>query len=293
MKIYRFRYRKKVLQGVLKEEFLFPISGSVFGDFRIGTSPFPISDVRVLPPVLPSKIIGIGRNYREHAQELGNPLPVEPLIFLKPPTAVIGHLDAVVQPPSSSRVDYEGEVAVVIRKKTRRLRDDDPVDESILGYTCFNDVTARDLQTKDVQFTRAKGFDTFAAIGPCIATGLDPSALRLQTKDVQFTRAKGFDTFAAIGPCIATGLDPSALRLKTFLNGKLVQSGTTANLIFPIPFLVRYLSRIMTLNPGDVIATGTPAGVGPTAPGDRVDVQIEGIGVLSNSFTRPSAEEDP
>ncbi len=259
MKIYRFRYRRKVLQGVLKEEFLFPISGSVFGDFRIGTSPVPISDVRVLPPVLPSKIIGIGRNYREHAEELGHPLPAEPLIFLKPPTAVIGHLDAVVQPPSSSRVDYEGEVAVVIRRKTRRLRDDDPVDEAILGYTCFNDVTARDLQAKDVQFTRAKGFDTFAAIGPCIATGLDPAALRL----------------------------------KTFLNGKLVQSGTTANLIFPIPVLVRRLSRIMTLNPGDVIATGTPAGVGPTAPGDRVDVQIEGIGVLSNTFTRPSAEEDP
>ena len=129
MKIYRFRYRKRVLQGVLKEEYLFPIIGSVFGDFRIGTSPVPIGDVHVLPPVLPSKIIGIGRNYREHAQELGNPLPEEPLIFLKPPSAVIGHLDAVVQPPSSARVDYEGEVGVVIRKKTRQLRDDDPVDE--------------------------------------------------------------------------------------------------------------------------------------------------------------------
>ncbi|MCX6572845.1 MAG: fumarylacetoacetate hydrolase family protein [Candidatus Aminicenantes bacterium] len=255
MKIYRFRYRKRVLLGVLKEEYLFPIVGSVFGDFKIGPSPVPIGDVHVLPPVLPSKIIGIGRNYREHAQELGNPLPEEPLIFLKPPTALIGHLDAVVQPPASARVDYEGEVAVVIRKRTRRLRDDDPVDDAILGYTCFNDITARDLQTKDVQFTRAKGFDTFAAAGPCIATGLDPSGLRL----------------------------------KTFLNGKLVQSGTTANLIFSIPFLVRFLSRIMTLEPGDIIATGTPAGVGPTAPGDRVDVQIEGIGVLSNTFTRPSA----
>jgi 2-keto-4-pentenoate hydratase/2-oxohepta-3-ene-1,7-dioic acid hydratase in catechol pathway len=258
VKIYRFRYRKKVLTGVLKEEFLFPIVGSVFGDFRIGTSPVPIGDVRVLPPVLPSKIIGIGRNYKEHAKELGNPLPEEPLIFLKPSTALIGHLDAVVQPPASARVDYEGEVAVVIRKKTRQLRDGDPVDDAILGYTCFNDVTARDLQTKDVQFTRAKGFDTFAAAGPCVVTGLDPSALRL----------------------------------KTFLNGKLVQSATTANLIFSIPYLVRFLSRIMTLEPGDLIATGTPAGVGPTAPGDRVDVQIEGIGVLSNTFTRPGAKED-
>jgi 2-keto-4-pentenoate hydratase/2-oxohepta-3-ene-1,7-dioic acid hydratase in catechol pathway len=259
LKIYRFRYRKKILQGVLKEEYLFPIVGSVFGDFRIGTSPVPIGDVRVLPPVLPSKIIGIGRNYREHAKELGNPLPEEPLIFLKPPTAVIGHLDTVVQPASSSQVDYEGEVAVVIRKKTRRLGDDDPVSDCILGFTGFNDITARDLQRKDVQFTRAKGFDTFAAVGPCIATGLDPAAIRL----------------------------------KTFLNGKLVQSGTTANLIFSIPFLVRFLSRIMTLNPGDLIATGTPAGVGPTSPGDRVDVQIEGIGVLSNTFARASVKEDP
>jgi 2-keto-4-pentenoate hydratase/2-oxohepta-3-ene-1,7-dioic acid hydratase in catechol pathway len=255
VKIYRFRYRKRVLQGVLKEEFLFPIVGSVFGDFRIGTSPVPIGDVRVLAPVLPSKIIGIGRNYHEHAKELGHAVPEEPLIFLKPPSAVIGHLDAVVQPAASARVDYEGEVGVVIRKKVRHLRDDAPVDDLILGYTCFNDVTARDLQAKDVQFTRAKGFDTFAAVGPCIATGLDPGALRL----------------------------------KTFLNGKLVQSGTTANLIFPIPFLIRFLSGIMTLNPGDIIATGTPAGVGPTAPGDRVDVQVEGIGVLSNTFTRPSA----
>lgn len=257
MKIYRFRYRKRVLTGVLKEEFLFPVVGSVFGDFRLGSSPVPIGDVRILPPVLPTKIVGIGRNYREHARELGNPLPAEPLLFLKPPTAVVGHLDAVVQPPDSQRVDYEGEVGVVIRRKARQLRDDDPVDDVILGYTCFNDVTARDLQARDVQFTRAKGFDTFAAIGPCVATGLDPEAIRL----------------------------------KTFLNGKIVQSGTTANLIFSIPFLVRYVSRVMTLNPGDVIATGTPAGIGPTAPGDRVDVQIEGIGVLSNTFARPGAKE--
>jgi 2-keto-4-pentenoate hydratase/2-oxohepta-3-ene-1,7-dioic acid hydratase in catechol pathway len=258
LKIYRFRYRKRVLQGVLKEEFLFPIVGSVFGEFRLGTSPVPIGDVRILPPVLPSKIIGIGRNYRDHAKELNNPLPEEPLIFLKPPTAVVGHLDPIVQPRASARVDYEGEVAVVIRKKARDLGDGDPVGDFILGYSCFNDVTARDLQTKDVQFTRAKGFDTFAAVGPCIATGLDPAAIRL----------------------------------KTFLNGRLVQSGSTANMIFPIPDLVRFLSRIMTLNPGDIIATGTPAGVGPTSPGDRVDVQIEGIGVLSNTFTRPGAKED-
>ncbi len=259
MKIYRFRYRKRILLGVLKEEFLFPVVGTVYGDFRIGTSPVPIGDVRVLPPVLPTKIVGIGRNYRDHARELGNPLPEEPLIFLKPPTAVVGHLDPVVMPPASARVDYEGEVGVVIRKRARQLRDGDAVDDYVLGYTCFNDVTARDLQARDGQFTRAKGFDTFAAVGPCVATGLDPAAIRL----------------------------------KTFLNGKLVQSGTTADLIFSVPHLVRFLSRIMTLNPGDIIATGTPAGVGPASPGDRVDVQIEGIGVLSNTFTRPSGKEVP
>lgn len=258
MRIYRFRYRKRVLTGILKEEFLFPIIGSVFGDFKIGSSPIPISEVRVLPPVLPTKIIGIGRNYRAHAEELGNPLPAEPLIFLKPPTAVIGHLDRIVHPAMAGRVDYEGEVAVVIKKKARRLGDDAPVSEFILGYTCFNDVTARDLQKNDVQFTRAKSFDTFAALGPCVATGLDPAGLHL----------------------------------KTFLNGKLVQTGNTANLIFSIPFLIRFLSQIMTLNPGDIITTGTPAGIGPMTSGDRVDVQIERIGVLSNTYYRSSDKED-
>jgi 2-keto-4-pentenoate hydratase/2-oxohepta-3-ene-1,7-dioic acid hydratase in catechol pathway len=258
LKIYRFRYRKRILQGILKEEFLFPVKGSIFGNFRIESSPVPISDVRVLPPVLPTKIIGIGRNYREHARELGNPVPEEPLVFLKPPSAVIGHLGGIVPPAMAGRIEYEGELAVVIKKKTRGLGDDAPVSDHILGYTCFNDVTARDLQKKDVQFTRAKSFDTFAAVGPCVATGLDPAALRL----------------------------------KTFLNGRLVQTGTTANLIFSVPFLVRFLSRIMTLNPGDIIATGTPAGVGPMAVGDRVDIQIEGIGVLSNTLAPATGKED-
>jgi 2-keto-4-pentenoate hydratase/2-oxohepta-3-ene-1,7-dioic acid hydratase in catechol pathway len=189
---------------------------------------------------------------------LGNPVPEEPLLFLKPATAVIGPHDEILYPALSARVDYEGELAVVIKKKARLLREEDPIEDYILGYTCFNDVTARDLQTKDVQFTRAKSFDTFAAVGPCVATGIDPSALHL----------------------------------KTFLNGKLVQSGTTANLIFPVPFLVRFVSRVMTLLPGDIIATGTPAGVGPMSPGDRVDVQIEGIGVLSNTLARAKQEKE-
>jgi 2-keto-4-pentenoate hydratase/2-oxohepta-3-ene-1,7-dioic acid hydratase in catechol pathway len=183
---------------------------------------------------------------------MGRPLPEEPLLFLKPSSAIIGTRDIIVYPRMSLRVDYEGELAVVIKKKAHLLADDDPVEEHILGYTCFNDITARDLQAKDVQFTRAKSFDTFAACGPCIATDVDPSALHV----------------------------------KTFLNGKLRQSGNTRNLIFTIPFLVRFISRIMTLYPGDIISTGTPAGVGPMQPGDRVDVQIEGIGTLSNQVMR-------
>lgn len=249
MKIFRFRYRKKILYGVLKEEFLFPVKGSIFRDFTIEGSPIPVAEVTLLPPVEPSKIIGIGRNYHDHAQEFGNPVPAEPMIFLKPPTSVIGPDDTICYPEMSGRVDYEGELAVVIRKKARLLGEEIPLDPYILGYTCFNDVTARDLQTKDVQFTRAKSFDTFAACGPCIVTDLDPSAVQV----------------------------------KTFLNGKLRQSGNTRSLIFSIPYLIRFLSRIMTLTPGDIIATGTPGGVGPMEPGDRVDVQVEGIGTLSNT----------
>jgi 2-keto-4-pentenoate hydratase/2-oxohepta-3-ene-1,7-dioic acid hydratase in catechol pathway len=252
MKIYRFRYRKKILYGVLKEEFLFPVKGSVFRDFRIEDSPVPMSEVFILPPVEPTKIVAVGANYKDHAQEMGRPLPEEPLLFLKPSSAVIGARDLIAYPKMSKRVDYEGELAVVIKKKACLLADDDPVEEYILGYTCFNDITARDLQARDVQFTRAKSFDTFAACGPCIATDVDPSALHV----------------------------------KTFLNGKLRQSGNTRNLIFTVPFLVRFISRIMTLFPGDIISTGTPAGVGPMQPGDRVDVQIEGIGTLSNQVMR-------
>jgi len=248
MKIYRFRYRKKILYGLLKEEFLFPVRGSIFRNFKIEDSAIPISEVTLLPPVMPSKIVCVGRNYREHAEELGNQVPPEPLLFLKPPSAIIGPQQPIIYPEASQRVDYEGELAVIIKKKARDLPQDGNWQDYILGYTCFNDVTARDLQQKDVQFSRAKSFDSFAPIGPCLVTDLDPEAVQL----------------------------------KTFLNGKLVQSGNTRNMIFNVAFLLRYISRIMTLEPGDVIATGTPAGVGPMQPGDRVEVQIEGIGTLSN-----------
>ncbi|MGB8952313.1 MAG: fumarylacetoacetate hydrolase family protein [Candidatus Aminicenantales bacterium] len=249
MKIYRYKHKKKMFCGILKEEMLFPIQGSPFRKFKISGEAVPISVVILLSPVKPTKIVAVGLNYRDHAMERGRGLPAEPLLFIKPSTSVIGPQDIIVYPKMSKRVDYEGELAVVIKKRAYLLNDDECVENYILGYTCFNDVTARDLQDKDGQFTRAKSFDTFAAVGPCIVTDIDVSSLSI----------------------------------KTFLNGKLRQSSNTKNLIFPIPFLVRFISQIMTLNPGDIITTGTPAGIGSMQPGDRVDVQIEGIGTLSNT----------
>lgn len=256
MKIYRYRYKGKTSFGILEEDTLYAVKGSIFRKFSVEKSGIPISEVTLIPPVMPTKIVAVGANYRNHAMEMGRSIPEEPLIFLKPPSAVVGPHDIIIYPKMSKRVDYEGELALVIKKKASLLEEEDDVNDYILGYTCFNDVTARDLQEKDGQFTRAKSFDTFAVIGPCIAIDIEPSNLRL----------------------------------KTFLNGKLKQSASTNNLIFPIPFLVRFVSRIMTLNQGDVITTGTPAGVGPLSPGDRVDVQIEGIGTLSNTVMKIKEE---
>jgi len=252
MKIYRFKHQDKTSYGVLEEEFLRPLEGSIFRTFKVQRKRIPISQVVLLPPVKPSKIVAVGTNYKNHAMEMGKRIPEEPLIFLKPSSAVAGPNEIIIYPQMSKRVDYEGELAFVLRKKARLLRDTDNVEKYILGYTCFNDVTARDLQQRDGQFTRAKSFDTFAAFGPCIATDVDPFSLRI----------------------------------KTFVNGKLKQSSNTKQLIFPIPFLLRFISNIMTLYPGDVITTGTPAGVGPLVPGDRVDVQIEGVGTLSNTVMK-------
>lgn len=252
MKIYRYKYKGKISYGVLREENLCPVEGSLFDKFDVKKEKIPISQAILLPPVIPSKIIAIGANYKNHVREMGREIPVEPLIFLKPPSSLVGPNDIIVYPKMSKRVDYEGELALIIKKRARLLEDEESTEDYILGYTCFNDVTARDLQMKDVQFTRAKSFDTFAAVGPCIATDVEPDRLRL----------------------------------KTFLNGKLKQSSLLKNLIFPVPFLVRFISRIMTLEPGDIITTGTPAGVGPMSPGDRVDIQIEGIGTLSNTVMK-------
>ncbi len=235
----------------MKEENLYPIEGSIFRSFKIKNECVPIGEVKLLPPVKPSKIICVGLNYKSHTLESNKTIPKEPLLFLKPPTSVIGPNEIIIYPKTSKRIDYEGELAVIIKRKAYQIKEED-ISSYILGYTCFNDVTARDIQQRE-------GHNT---------------------------RAKSFDTFAPIGPCIATDLDSSNLRIKTFLNGKLRQSGNTKNFIFSISYLIRFISQIMTLLPGDVISTGTPSGVGPMSPGDRVDVQIEGIGTLSNTVMK-------
>ena len=210
-----------------------------------------LSSVRLLAPAEPSKIVCIGRNYREHAKELNHPIPTEPLFFLKPPSSVIGPGDEIRRPNAlSQRVDYEGELGVVIGKRCYRLHEGDDVRPYILGYTCINDVTARDLQEKDGQWTRAKGFDTFCPVGPVVAEGLNPW--------------KG-------------------VSVQTSVNGQLRQNGTTVDFLFPLDLLVRFISQVMTLEPGDLIATGTPAGVGPLQPGDSVEVAVEGVGTLTNT----------
>ena len=205
-----------------------------------------MEDVELLAPCCPSKIACVGLNYVEHAKELKMKLPEEPILFLKPPSAVIGPGTEIIVPKSSERVDYEGELGVVIGKRCKAIAADE-AKKHILGYTCFNDVTARDLQQKDGQWTRAKSFDTFAPFGPWIAS-----------------------------------IDPSDADIKTRVNGQIRQSSNTADLIFGVPSLIEFISNVMTLEPGDVIATGTPPGVGRLEKGDVVEVEIEGIGVLKN-----------
>jgi 2-keto-4-pentenoate hydratase/2-oxohepta-3-ene-1,7-dioic acid hydratase in catechol pathway len=247
MKIVRFAIGDKVKYGILKGKTIQGIEDKPYRYLKPIEQFYQLREVELLPPCTPSKIVALGLNYHSHAEELNAPLPDAPLIFLKPSTAVIGPEDNIVYPSSSTRVDYEGELAVVIKKPLWRASIEDALDY-VLGYTCFNDVTARDLQYADKQWTRAKGFDTFAAIGPCIETELDPGNVDLET----------------------------------YLNGKLKQKGNTSDLIFPIPELINFTSHVMTLLPGDIITTGTPSGIGPMYPGDKVEIKIKPIGTLRN-----------
>ncbi|MDX6612908.1 MAG: hypothetical protein QOD75_2094 [Blastocatellia bacterium] len=215
----------------------------------------PLTTAQLLTPVAPSKIICVGRNYKDHAAELGNPMPPEPLLFLKPPSAIIGSGDAIVLPAESSRVEHEGELGVIIARTARHVRDDEDALSYVLGYTCVNDVTARDLQRQDVQFTRAKSFDTFCPVGPFIEMGIDPADLQVTTR----------------------------------VNGEVRQQGRTSAMAFPVDYLIRYISRIMTLNPGDLISTGTPSGVSALHDGDGVEVEVENIGTLRNDVRSKSS----
>jgi 2-keto-4-pentenoate hydratase/2-oxohepta-3-ene-1,7-dioic acid hydratase in catechol pathway len=238
--------------GIVEDEFVLPLAEGdptdALAKGLIGEA-IPAAEVKFLAPVAPSKVVCVGRNYKEHAAELGNKMPDEPLLFLKAPSAIIANEDAIERPPQSQQVEHEGELGVVIAREARKLREGDDPWSYILGYTCVNDVTARDLQRKDVQFTRGKSFDTFCPVGPFIVDGLDPLNLVVTTR----------------------------------LNGTVKQKGHTADMAFSVPFLIRYISNVMTLYPGDLIATGTPAGVSPMKDGDVVEVEIEGIGVLRNT----------
>ena len=208
--------------------------------------------------IAPSKIIGIGQNYRAHAAEMGKGLPDEPLLFMKPPSALLGHGQQIARPAGYDRVDYEGELGVIIGTITSRVRRVDAL-QHVLGFTCVNDVTVRDLQKKDGQWIRAKGFDGFCPVGPRVVVGLDPSNLRITTR----------------------------------VNGSVRQDSTTADLIFDVPTLISFVSHHMTLLPGDIISTGTPAGVGNLAPGDVVEVDIEHIGVLRNHIIARADDAGP
>jgi 2-keto-4-pentenoate hydratase/2-oxohepta-3-ene-1,7-dioic acid hydratase in catechol pathway len=247
MKIVRFSVDGKVRYGILSDGSIQAIVGSPFHRIKLSDRHYRVSEVKILSPCVPSKIVALGLNYRSHAEETRNPIPKNPLIFIKPPTAVIGPEDNIVYPPSSTRVDYECELGVVIKKNTKRVSEDDALDY-VLGYTCFNDVTARDHQRDDVQWTRGKSFDTFAPVGPCIETELDPGNVTIET----------------------------------YLNRELKQHGNTRYLIFSVPVLISFISQVMTLLPGDIIATGTPSGISPMQPGDTVEIKIEPIGTLRN-----------
>jgi 2-keto-4-pentenoate hydratase/2-oxohepta-3-ene-1,7-dioic acid hydratase in catechol pathway len=247
MRFVRFERQGAVHWGLWEEAGVRPVRGEVPGDWKPTADLLPAAEVRLLAPCVPSKVVAVGLNYRDHAEETGHPLPQEPLLFIKPSTAVIGPGEWIRLPAMSRRVDYEAELAVVIGKTAKDVPEE-RAGEHIWGYCCLNDVTARDLQGKDGQWTRAKGFDTFCPLGPWIVSELDPGDLAVEG----------------------------------ILNGEVKQRSSTRQLVFSVPFLVGFISRIMTLLPGDVIATGTPSGIGPLRPGDRFEVRIQGIGTLEN-----------
>ncbi len=248
MRFTRYQYKdQEPRHGWVHEGHVGPVEGDIFGEFRRNEATLPLEAVKLLSPVLPSKILAIGRNYVEHAREHNAEVPEYPLVFLKPPSAALNPGDKILLPPQSERVEHEAELAIVIGRRGRWIQQEQ-ASAYILGYTVANDVTARDLQRKDGQWTRSKGFDTFAPFGPWVDTEFDPTD--------------------AIITC--------------YVNGVMRQMGSTRDMVFKVSQLIAYCSAIMTLEPGDLILTGTPAGVGPLTAGDVVEVHIEGLGVLRN-----------
>lgn len=248
MKLVRFRSGDRIAKGVLEDDHVHPLRGTFFEQPVPTGEELALEGVRLLAPVIPSKVVGVARNYPEHAKELGNPLPDEPMIFFKPATSVVGPGDPIPLPPGAGRVDHEAELAVVIGRPCKGVSEEE-APRFVLGYTCANDVTARDWQKRDGQWTRAKGSDGFGPIGPWIETELDPSDLEV------------------------TGS----------VNGELRQKGRTSEMARGPAALISFVSRTITLLPGDVLLTGTPPGVGPLAPGDTVEIEVEGIGTLENT----------
>lgn len=244
MKICRFKKADEIYSGIVEGDEIWVCNSRLEKTHELCY----FDEIELLPVASPSKIVCVGRNYAEHAKELGNEVPTEPLLFLKAPSAIIGNDDAIVIPPQSERVEHEGELAVIIGRECKNLSEADDPFKYVFGYTCLNDVTARDVQRKDVQFTRGKSFDTFCPVGPFIETELDVKNIRVTTR----------------------------------VNGEIRQEGRTSQMVFPVDFLIRYISQMMTLLPGDVIATGTPSGVSKMEPGDVCEVEVEGIGILRN-----------
>lgn len=247
MKIARFHQKGKIAYGVVEDTKVREISGDIFGEYSVTRNEYSLNDVQILAPVIPSKLVAIGLNYVDHAEETKMPLPKVPLIFFKAPSAVIGPHEPIILPKDSRRTDYEAELGVVIGKKARYVKESEAL-SYVLGYTCCNDVSERDIQKSDGQFARAKSFDTFA---PC-------------------------------GPYIVTDIDPSDLKIELIQNGVVKQASRTSKLVFHVPQLISFITRAMTLMPGDIISTGTPAGIGPMSPGDTVEVRIERVGSLIN-----------
>jgi len=247
MRLVRFRFGDRIATGVVEGDAVRALAGTFFENPVPSGEEIPLDDVRLLAPVLPSKVVCLGKNYAAHAAEFGGEVPEEPLVFLKPSTSVSGPGDPIPLPPISNRVDYEGELAVVIGRIARNVRAEETF-RYILGYTCGNDVTLRDLQKKDDQWARAKGFDGSCPLGPWVETELDPIDVHLQTR----------------------------------VNGEVRQSASTSDMVFGVATIIEFVTAFMTLLPGDVIMTGTPEGVGKLDPGDKVEVVIDGIGVLLN-----------